>query len=918
MDAEVRHASLPAIALTRAEGGIVRPSSWLSSVIVAWGLALSAGMVQAAPFDDKPKLLLHVMTTTTKNACARGLLSDCTAAETQGDLYPGSTHFVYLLVAKGELPHISGAQWGITYQGGNPGGRLDSAGIDLFSWTTCGTLEFPSANWPAPNSGNMVTYASGSCPSGETGVIGYFYMAAYAADTLSVIPRPVDGAAKVAVCPPADPGRHAAETVLTLADLGRAVFSSGAASPGCNPCVEECGGSHPTRPREVAIAHPLDSGMLSNPTGSPAVVFDQVVHTPDAAWCRAYFSTVQLAPGSLLRVSSLKDGQTHDLDRFTAPMWGLGSAYLNGDSVRVQVVAAPNSTGYRVVLDHVGVELKTEAACTNGPCGACMPDGRFPSNEDWSARWVQGGCSASIYNANGCFVSAGHCWTPIGTIFSFRNPLSLNDCTVQQPPVVEQFPVTMTVGSNTGCTTDWRTGKIGVNSQGETHFQRYGVFKPIATVAPVVNATADIFAFGSSSVPVVNGVQQHTVETVNSVTATGVTYSGGTTTGGTSGGGIIQNDAIIGINTCCSGPCKGLGTRVTEPAFLAARQAMCPHTVHAPWDKPFCKTDTEVIVPITVCNTSGFPDSYTMSFTGVAPGPQCSVQGPTTFQILGSNPVGPVPPNDCVTVNVKIQRPVGLTAAFLTSCYDVTATSTTTLRAITDRGSVQDRRDLCFGNPPAPNDPIGVAFRVAQVLSFNLRNDTVASGLINYRVEAMAPNMEPSGAIALDGNYEGVPAQGTVMIPLNGTGTIDVGIFYRWLEPFDLSDLIISTDTDGNGQYEPVGSVALRSLAVPQSGVVTPPTPKRPLILHPALPNPTRGNAAVAFRIDTAARVVISVFDIAGRLIQTVHDGQLAAGDHVLHWDGRNRFGQDVRTGTYIVRVSGLGYQESNKVVLLR
>lgn len=70
---------------------------------------------------------------------------------------------------------------------------------------------------------------------GEVGVSGYFYVAAYAPDTLRVIARPSSGIARL------DPCNGDSRTLATT-ELGWVAFSDGQSAPGCNPCVESCDG----------------------------------------------------------------------------------------------------------------------------------------------------------------------------------------------------------------------------------------------------------------------------------------------------------------------------------------------------------------------------------------------------------------------------------------------------------------------------------------------------------------------------------------------------------------------------------------------------------------------------------------------------------------------------------------------------
>ncbi|HEX7877782.1 MAG TPA: hypothetical protein VF720_00130 [Candidatus Eisenbacteria bacterium] len=210
------------------------------SLLVVLGAVAAPRTAWAVPYDGHPKILLHLAAPTVKSPCAAGKLTDCGSAVVAGSVgTPGGPfYFAYVLAAKGNLPDLAGIQLGIRYQEGCVNGREDGNRIDVFGWTLCGTLEFPSSgfySWPSPNSSNTITWDNGAaCQTGETAVAGYFYVGCYgAADTLSVIPRPVDQLASVARC-------NTLETNLTSADLGRVVFSPGGVSSGCNPCAGPC------------------------------------------------------------------------------------------------------------------------------------------------------------------------------------------------------------------------------------------------------------------------------------------------------------------------------------------------------------------------------------------------------------------------------------------------------------------------------------------------------------------------------------------------------------------------------------------------------------------------------------------------------------------------------------------------------
>ena len=200
---------------------------------------LLPALVHAAPWDGTPKILAHIRPVTTKNACNAANLANCMDAVTEGSILtpsnPGPFYFVHVLAARGSSPSVAAVQFGIQYQFGCPGNRNDYQGVDILAWNVCASLEFTSGNWPDPGSGNLVTWDSiNRCQTGEVGVAGYFYMGCYwSPDILQIVPRPVDGLAKIADC-------NSFEVVVPPASLGRASFSAGATIPGCNPCDGPC------------------------------------------------------------------------------------------------------------------------------------------------------------------------------------------------------------------------------------------------------------------------------------------------------------------------------------------------------------------------------------------------------------------------------------------------------------------------------------------------------------------------------------------------------------------------------------------------------------------------------------------------------------------------------------------------------
>ena len=92
--------------------------------------------------------------------------------------------------------------------------------------------------------------------------------------------------------------------------------------------------------------------------------------------------------------------------------------------------------------------------------------------------------------------------------------------------------------------------------------------------------------------------------------------------------------------------------------------------------------------------------------------------------------------------------------------------------------------------------------------------------------------------------------------------------------------------------------------------------PQSSITLSPVFPNPSRGDFSYSINILEAARVKVSIFDITGRLVETLLDKKLAAGSHDFTWHTGNR--ENLAGGVYYLRLDADNKQESRKFVMLQ
>jgi len=350
----------------------------------------------------------------------------------------------------------------------------------------------------------------------------------------------------------------------------------------------------------------VDSGLVQNnltapaAAGVPQVVWSHVVTVNRASWMRLHYHHVQLsgsakrgADGSFLRLTSMRDGAVQLQHMQHVDEWQNTSAYFNGDSVLVELLAQPGTGDNRFVL-RCAVAGPEQQGEPDSICGTV--DDRQPSSDARVGR-VGFGCTAWMINdCNHCFLSAGHCGVGGSTVIQFNVPMSSGSGSPQAPAPSDQYAVDpssvqdqsggASLGDDWvyfGCFDNSNTGLSPYAAQGSVAFD---LINPPA----VSGQTIRITGFGTTSSPVSptwNQIQK---------THSGPYYSNSSdvlrytvdTTGGNSGSPVIldgTNNAIgihtnagcnsVGGNQGCGAANTSLQAALSNPQGICAQGSNC-------------------------------------------------------------------------------------------------------------------------------------------------------------------------------------------------------------------------------------------------------------------------------------------------------------------------------------------------------
>jgi hypothetical protein len=146
---------------------------------------------------------------------------------------------------------------------------------------------------------------------------------------------------------------------------------------------------------------------------------------------------------------------------------------------------------------------------------------------------------------------------------------------------------------------------------------------------------------------------------------------------------------------------------------------------------------------------------------------------------------------------------------------------------------------------------------------------------------------------------------------------------YFWVEAYDTSNHVGSNPyaltsrlyaRDAAGRLR-ANENTIVCAASPFAGVVPKPEPQGRLIW--SSPNPFNPVTAITYSIPIAGEVRLRVYDVSGRLVRSLVDGQAGAGEHGTSWDGRDARGDRVPSGVYFLRLQANGQVATKTVVLV-
>jgi trimeric autotransporter adhesin len=306
------------------------------------------------------------------------------------------------------------------------------------------------------------------------------------------------------------------------------------------------------------------------------VLFQDRVRVEGANSLQLLFAEAQLGQTGFVRIRSVQDGGTQQMNAAQLAEWSNHTAFFNGDEVEISLQASKPEPGLFFRLETV----RAEDAGFVSPATLCEPgDTRRLSQDKRIGRAAPTGCTAWIIE-NGTLLTAGHCVASnrLNTV-SFNVPPSGPNGRVQAAPQ-DQYPVTIGTNTNTGIGSDYSILIPGRGSRGMPMQVQGAAFK--VSTNPTNTRNVTITGFGSSAVATLNASQTTDSGPFLGQSGTGnrvrLNYRA-STTGGDSGSPIIADDGVTALGIHTNGGCNAngggsnSGTSFNNQALLQAIRA---------------------------------------------------------------------------------------------------------------------------------------------------------------------------------------------------------------------------------------------------------------------------------------------------------------------------------------------------------
>jgi len=144
------------------------------------------------------------------------------------------------------------------------------------------------------------------------------------------------------------------------------------------------------------------------------------------------------------------------------------------------------------------------------------------------------------------------------------------------------------------------------------------------------------------------------------------------------------------------------------------------------------------------------------------------------------------------------------------------------------------------------------------------------------------------------------------------------GAFSDLTDESSLGDWTLWVSDNAGGETGTVNQWCVRAAGAALTGAGDEIEVPSTYVLRGVFPNPFNPVTSVVYASPGEGRVLLAVYNVAGRLVRTLVDGSVGPGYHSVVWDGRDQNGVEVGSGVYFCRMETPGFDAAVKMTLLK
>jgi len=221
---------------------------------------------------------------------------------------------------------------------------------------------------------------------------------------------------------------------------------------------------------------------------------------------------------------------------------------------------------------------------------------------------------------------------------------------------------------------------------------------------------------------------------------------------------------------------------------------------------------------------------------------------------------------------------------------------------IFDVGSVQSSAGAVFSVPLSLENAIGI-----KALQLEINYDTDLFTLTGWDKTGITSELTYA---------DNLEQAGKVLISMAGTDSIDedgVVAFLHFKAADDLQGVVqsqIIVDHFVADEYD--------LTAAAKSGEITITGTPTVFALHQNYPNPFNPSTTITYELPENSKIMVDVLNLLGQTVTTLTSGRQDAGVYSVMWDGLNQAGNEVPSGTYLVRMQAGEYNQTIKIMMVK